>query len=233
MFQISLHLRERLLGRSTFTDDEVRIGRSADNEICIDNPALSRYHAAIETVDSLQILRDFSSQNGTSVNGERVTGRRALNAGDRIAIGKFVLVYRPDRVATAKKPTVRDEASFAVAGRTMVLNAMTATTDARERACPIVGYLEAPGAPPQVHALVRDVTFVGSAAECAIAMPQPAPPRAFAILRGWRGFAIVALATGVKRGAQAVEAFANLHNGDVISIGKQALHFRVGRPETA
>jgi len=56
MYEISIFLKDRLIGRSTFALDEVRIGRSADNEVRIDNPALSRYHASIESVAGIHLL---------------------------------------------------------------------------------------------------------------------------------------------------------------------------------
>src|SRR5262245_47317896 len=98
MFQLTVFLRDRMLGRSSFEDDEVRIGRSPDNEVQIDNLALSRYHASIEAVDGgIHVVKDFGSQNGTFVNGDRVAGRRALNDGDTIALGKFTLVFNSDK----------------------------------------------------------------------------------------------------------------------------------------
>src|SRR5437870_904985 len=93
MFELSIFLRDRLVGRSSFELDEVRIGRSADNEVQIDNLALSRYHASIECIAGVHVLKDFGSQNGTYVNGERLQGRRALNDGDRIGLGKYRLVF--------------------------------------------------------------------------------------------------------------------------------------------
>jgi len=36
---------------------------------------------------SLRHCRDFGSKNGTQVNGERVEGERAFEAGDKLKIG--------------------------------------------------------------------------------------------------------------------------------------------------
>ena len=58
MFELSVYLKDRLVGRSRFTGDEVRIGRSADNEVQIDNLALSRYHASIENLGGALRARD-------------------------------------------------------------------------------------------------------------------------------------------------------------------------------
>src|SRR5690606_32430410 len=137
--------------RSTFGLDEVRIGRSADNEVRIDNPALSRYHASIEAVAGLHVLKDFGSQNGTYLNGERVSGRAALADGDRVQLGKFTLVFRTEREAQVTAAEVRDHAAYAVAGETMILK-----TAPSERPCPWVGYLEETDGrtlPPRRHVI--------------------------------------------------------------------------------
>ena len=49
-----------------------RIGRSADADIVINDPAISRFHAEI-TIGSKIMLRDLGSTNGTWVNSNRIT----------------------------------------------------------------------------------------------------------------------------------------------------------------
>src|SRR5262249_12445166 len=124
MFKISIYLKERLIGRSRFTADEMRIGRSADNEIQIDNLGLSRYHANIELLDKLHLLKDFRSTNKTFVNSERIQRQRGINDGDRIGVGKFTLLFHAKRSKTpTAAPEVRDEAAYAIAGQTIVTSA--------------------------------------------------------------------------------------------------------------
>ncbi len=68
------------------------IGRTPENQIRIYKPAVSRRHAQITESDAGWMLRDLSSENGTYVNGQRVT-ERLLADGDRIQFGtsRFVL----------------------------------------------------------------------------------------------------------------------------------------------
>ena len=40
------------------------------------------------------MVEDLRSTNGTFVNGDRVSGRRALRAGDVVTIGQTQLEYR-------------------------------------------------------------------------------------------------------------------------------------------
>ncbi len=76
--------------------DVIRLGRSAENDLVIDDPGSSRYHCRVERRDDDGWeLVDNDSRNGTLVNGRRQR-RRALSAGDRIEIGSTVIVYQPD-----------------------------------------------------------------------------------------------------------------------------------------
>jgi hypothetical protein len=68
-----------------------RIGRSANAEIRLDDPSVSRRHALIvaEPSKELRVLDD-RSLNGVYVNGER-TEWGALHDGDTLTIGRFTL----------------------------------------------------------------------------------------------------------------------------------------------
>jgi hypothetical protein len=234
LFELSIFLRDHLVGRQVFNMDEVRIGRSEDNEVQIDNLALSRYHASIEHVAGVHVIKDFGSQNGTFVGGERVVGRRALNDGDRIGIGKYTIVFRAEKQAAASAE-VRDEAAYAVAGKTLVARAIPA--EVRERPCPYAAFLEGPPRgkdPPVVYPLVEDFFVIGSQAGCQLVDPG-SPPRAAVIVRAWNGFSLLALAQGaVQRNRAATDLLAELRNDDELSFGgENRYRYRVGRPEAA
>lgn len=75
-----------------FIDKErLSIGRE-DCDIAIDDPAVSRTHAAIITIGNDQIVQDLQSVNGTFVNGARIS-RQVLQHGDVIEFGAFNLRY--------------------------------------------------------------------------------------------------------------------------------------------
>src|SRR5215470_14245849 len=79
-------LQEVAVGRK-----EVSIGRSPDNGIVIDNPAVSHYHARVFNEEGRLMLEDFGSLNGTFLNGQRVK-MAMLKPGDSVAIGKHTIV---------------------------------------------------------------------------------------------------------------------------------------------
>jgi pSer/pThr/pTyr-binding forkhead associated (FHA) protein len=71
----------------------VTIGRSADNDICLDETGVSRRHAQIITVLGESVVEDLNSRNGTFVNGKWIKTRQ-LAPGDAIVIAGFRLVYQ-------------------------------------------------------------------------------------------------------------------------------------------
>jgi hypothetical protein len=87
-------------GRGTYDvvaleSERVSVGASAQADIVIDSdPTVSRLHLLLERIGSTWFVRDMSSRNGTYVNGDRVTGERALRPGDDLLVGRTRLVFR-------------------------------------------------------------------------------------------------------------------------------------------
>jgi hypothetical protein len=73
----------------------VRIGRESDNDICLTDETVHRYHAAVHrTEDADYVITDLSSAdgNGVAVNGRRVAEAR-LADGDTIELGRARLKF--------------------------------------------------------------------------------------------------------------------------------------------
>ncbi len=80
------------------------IGRDAQCDLHLDNRALSRRHAMIEKRGAAIWVKDLKSQNGTFVNGERVSDvGQPLNGGDTIEVGRYQV--RIDGVEEARTDT--------------------------------------------------------------------------------------------------------------------------------
>lgn len=62
------------------------IGRTAQNQVRLDDTSVSRTHAKIALTSEGYMIRDLDSQNGTFINGDRVT-EQILHDGDRILVG--------------------------------------------------------------------------------------------------------------------------------------------------
>ena len=70
----------------------LKIGRKTDNDVVIDNLAVSGHHAKIDSVGDGFVFIDLKSKNGSFVNEELVTSHW-LNDGDTINIGKHSLRF--------------------------------------------------------------------------------------------------------------------------------------------
>ena len=64
----------------------IRLGAASGNDITFVEACVSRNHAVIERRGSAIEIADLNSENGTFVNGERVTSRRLVD-GDEISLG--------------------------------------------------------------------------------------------------------------------------------------------------
>jgi len=72
--------------------ETITIGRKSDNDIHLDNLAISSHHAKITTLLNDSFIEDLSSTNGTLLNGKKVT-KNILSNGDIIKIGKHEIKY--------------------------------------------------------------------------------------------------------------------------------------------
>lgn len=79
----------------------VTIGREEGNTLRLNDERVSRFHAKVQFDNSEIILTDLESTNGTRVNGNVVQIRR-LRPGDRIGVGRSVLLYGSEREIEAR-----------------------------------------------------------------------------------------------------------------------------------
>ena len=77
---------------------KVTVGRATSKatwEIALQDPSVSRPHAQLELIDSVWVITDLGSANGTIVNGVPVHDKgRALRDGDIIAFGATLVLFR-------------------------------------------------------------------------------------------------------------------------------------------
>jgi two-component system cell cycle response regulator len=85
--------REMIGRRFLLASGPVRIGRLLDNEIAVDDDAISRRHARIERSGDDWFVVDVGSRNGTLINDRALAGQRTLKRDDRIKVGSTILKY--------------------------------------------------------------------------------------------------------------------------------------------
>jgi len=79
-------------------DRILTIGRSDQNDITIDETAVSNLHAEVEYETGAYYITDIQSKNGTFVDGELVISRKLIN-GNIISIGDYSLRFQNEESA--------------------------------------------------------------------------------------------------------------------------------------
>jgi pSer/pThr/pTyr-binding forkhead associated (FHA) protein len=120
MAKLSLMFEGKLVKEVPIGSRPVGIGRSPDNDLPVDNLAVSNYHARVYYEAGRLVVEDLDSLNGTFVNDLRVE-RATLHDGDAIWIGKHYIKVD----STGEAPVPWDSGRKAAAPKineTMVLD---------------------------------------------------------------------------------------------------------------
>ena len=70
-----------------------RVGRSADNDVVLDDAEVSRHHAVVSDTGTSFVITDLRAANGVYVRGRRIRGSVALADGDQIRICDHEFVF--------------------------------------------------------------------------------------------------------------------------------------------
>ena len=150
MARLILSLGGQVMAEFNMTKERYTIGRLPDNDVRIDNPAVSGHHSLIINILNDSFLEDLSSTNGTYVNGKLIK-KHALQHGDVVTIGHHQLRY----VETVAEEEEQDD-EFA---RTMIIDS---SQEAVQQAA--MKSAEQANADPNIDTVVP-----------AAAAPEPAP----------------------------------------------------------
>ena len=116
MAKLILKFKETTLQEIALTQSPITIGRDPDNDVVIDNLAVSRYHVKIFQGDGQYVIEDLNSGNGTFVNEKQVT-KDILRDRDEILVGKHTLVF-----VSEEKPLIEERKERSFAEETVLVN---------------------------------------------------------------------------------------------------------------
>src|SRR3989475_12758687 len=88
----------------------VTIGREEGNVLRLNDERVSRFHAKVQLDAEDFIITDLESTNGTRVNGTVVQIRR-LRFGDRVSIGRSLLLFGSNEEIAARMASLESGAS--------------------------------------------------------------------------------------------------------------------------
>lgn len=77
-------------------DSPITVGRDPASDVCLNEPAISRWHAWLTQEADVWYATDTGSRNGTFVNGKQLAPneRAPLTDGDEMAFGTVKMLYR-------------------------------------------------------------------------------------------------------------------------------------------
>jgi pSer/pThr/pTyr-binding forkhead associated (FHA) protein len=111
MPSLTLLIKNKILGDFQLQQGaSLTIGRREDNDVVVDDPAVSGHHAKIDALGDRFVLIDLQSKNGSFVN-EQLINSHWLKDGDVISIGDHSLVFelQIDEPKLKKKADKYDE----------------------------------------------------------------------------------------------------------------------------
>ncbi len=111
MARLVLSLQGLFIKEIPLLKQRLTIGRKAQNDLQIDNLAVSGEHCAVITLLEDSFLEDLNSTNGSFINGQPVK-KHALRHGDVIEVGGYSLKYYRsglDEVSTPSNTSAQPE----------------------------------------------------------------------------------------------------------------------------
>ena len=177
MAKLILSLEGSMIREIPIDKERIMIGRKPQNDIQIENLAVSGEHACIVTILNDSFLEDLGSTNGTLVNGNQVK-KHILQNNDVIEIGKYKMKYVVEAVAAAAGHAPAEDFE-----RTMVMRAPKAPPKPAAAPAAPAPAAPKPAAPAPAAAAPKPVPAPAPAAPApkpAAPAPAPSPPPAAA-----------------------------------------------------
>jgi len=204
MARLILSLDNQVLAEYNMTKERYTIGRLPDNDVRIDNPAVSGHHSLIINILNDSFLEDLNSTNGTYVNGKLIK-KHALQHGDVITIGHHQLRFSdqqapeteqdefektmviPSGQQNAEQLALAEKAADAAAAAAMDDDAMDeAAASVRldpEEAAPLTGEPEPAPTPAPAPAPKREYVETVSHTETAAGIDISSAPNALPLAK--------------------------------------------------
>jgi len=246
MPKLILKFDDRELSECAVGTHPVAIGRLPDNDLVIDNPAVSGRHARVYREGNHYVLEDLKSTNGTFVNSKPIA-RHTLLEGDTVLVGKHTLVFTQHGGEQAADAPQKEEQFVPEIGGTRVLDTRrqqellagiarpaqqvydavvpkTAIPTAQGRIGTIKVVVGNTGQSEYLLAAVT--TMIGKADTAQIRLKGWFKPKiAAAIARKGEGFTITPMGGKLKVNGEPVTSRRDLASGDMIEVSGVTLEF--------
>jgi len=231
MARVLLKYKEAAVKEIVLEKDVTTIGRKPDNDIVIDNQAVSGHHAAIKMEGNVLMLEDAGSLNGTFLNSQKITKAELFN-GDIILIGVHTLNVTSDKNREA------DKKSFTVRGRSMDETMVISPDDQKKIITaadksipePLGGFLVIDGSTDQKeYELKERVSSIGKEDGSAIKLKGFFAPKMAALVNRRKEGYFITPSGGkeLKINGKIIDRRYDLKDGDIVEVGNLKLQFYV------
>ena len=213
--------------------DEITVGRKPDNDVVIDNPAVSGHHCKILRVGDSFYVEDLHSTNGVFLNAKKVV-KSGLQNNDVIGIAKHALKFiddRPEPAPTASTSVVKSsaDATMAISPQKQQELANGATSAAQKK--PAVIRVLKGVVDREEFELKNRSTYIGKADHVQIKIKgtglfRSAPESAAMIAHHQDGYFLIPVKEGyVKLNGRPLNQKQLLKDGDLIQAGRTTMKF--------
>ena len=237
MPKLLLKFNAAVIKEIPITQEVMTVGRKPDNDVVIDNPAVSSHHCKIFRQADAYFVEDLDSTNGTYINDKRVM-KGGLHHNDVVGLAtKHALVFVED--VPPPPPAAPPAAENPAAEKTMILSpkqqedAVKAAAASGEQKKELLGGLRIlKGVVDQVEYELKGMsTYIGKSDRVQIPIKGTglfgsAPEVAASVHRKPEGYFLVAVKDGypVVNGSS-VSGQILLKDGDIIECGNTTMQF--------
>lgn len=240
MPKLLLKFNAAVIKEIPFDKDSLSVGRKSDNDIVVDNPAISGHHCRILKEGNSFFVEDLESTNGTYVNEKRIQ-KFGLRDNDVIGVAKHTIVFiseAPAGVPAAAASQVGVDSTMMITPKKQaeLIAASTASAKAGEKQK--IGWLrvlKGVVAEPE-YELKGMSTYIGKSDRVHVPIKGAglfgsAPEVAASIHRKPEGYVLVAVADGypIVNGGK-VSGSVLLKEGDLIDCGATTMQFEMREP---
>ncbi len=251
MFKLILKFQDAVVEEYTFDKTPVTIGRRDDNEVIIDNMAVSGHHCVVEEEPpNFYVIVDLESLNGTFLNEKRITHAKIYD-GDTIIVGKHVLAFadlRPEAQRPEKELAEEPEEPGLPGFRdTVILDTKAQqellAKEAAEKGIVLEQFPEKPkriellgsitiisGGTPQIIDLAKRLTTLGKSDMCDVKCSGLLIGKTSALINKRPNGFFLAYAEGFRKpevNGEPVITQIQLQDGDEIGIGNTRMTFNL------
>ena len=241
MAKIFLKFNEQVLKEIPLDEPQLTIGRKPDNDLMIDNPAVSGHHARVVKEEGGFFIEDLGSTNGTFLNDAKVQKQKLKNT-DRISVGKHSLIFQDETAPSPPPPPPPKESE---SDKTMILDTAkqkellkalgtvkTGVVGGKEEK---IGWLTvATGdTDKQEYELTGRLTVIGKEDTATIKLTGWLAPKNAALISRRGPAYFISMPEGGKKitvSGEAIQGQRELQDGDIIVVAGVHFHFSLKEP---